>query len=175
MSDGDGGAGVLMIGCVPAFLHASDTRSLRVVRARVPCTSGVKDFAKELIVLMRLRHEHIVTFFGIYQHFDVEKGGTTLSDRCDRSDSAVPCLLPAAIRGVFFCLSSRRMSSRRRGVGVVVVGVVGVLVVIVVVVGVVGVVVVVGGGGEGGGRGGGAVVVPVVSGGGGGGGCRGGE
>ncbi len=42
---------------------------------------GVKDFTKELVVLMRLRHAHIVTFYGIYQHFYTEGGGT-LSDRC---------------------------------------------------------------------------------------------
>ena len=53
--------------------------------ARASCLgAGVEDFAKELVVLMRLRHEHIVTFYGIYQHFHVEGGGGggTVSDRC---------------------------------------------------------------------------------------------
>ena len=49
--------------------------------ARASCLgAGVEDFAKELVVLMRLRHEHIVTFYGIYQH--LEGGGGTVSDRC---------------------------------------------------------------------------------------------
>ncbi len=29
--------------------------------------AGVAEFAKELVVLMRLQHEHIVTFYGVYQ------------------------------------------------------------------------------------------------------------
>ena len=60
--------------------HASMARM-----ARASCVgAGVEDFAKELVVLMRLRHEHIVTFYGIYQHFHVEGGGGggTVSDRC---------------------------------------------------------------------------------------------
>ena len=36
----------------------------RMVRASC-LGAGVEDFAKELVVLMRLRHEHIVTFYGI--------------------------------------------------------------------------------------------------------------
>ncbi len=52
--------------------------------ARASCLgAGVEDFAKELVVLMRLRHEHIVTFYGIYQHFHVEGSGI-VSDRCAR-------------------------------------------------------------------------------------------
>ncbi len=39
---------------------------------------GVVDFAKELVVLMKLRHEHVVEFYGVYQHFEM---GKVLSDR----------------------------------------------------------------------------------------------
>ena len=31
---------------------------------------GVEEFAKELAVLMRLHHEHIVKFFGVYMYMD---------------------------------------------------------------------------------------------------------
>jgi hypothetical protein len=58
--------------------------------------AGVEEFAKELVVLLRLRHEHIVTFYGIYQHFHVEDGGT-VSDRCALGRS---CLAAAAHNGV---------------------------------------------------------------------------
>ena len=38
--------------------------------------AGVQEFAKELGVLLKLRHAHIVVFYGIYQHFEDGKEQT---------------------------------------------------------------------------------------------------
>ena len=40
-------------------------------------TPGVGEFVKELIILLRFNHPHIVKFYGIYQHYDATDGFNT--------------------------------------------------------------------------------------------------